>query len=282
MKEMEVYTLPDFFAQDALAEVSLVDYRSSQENVKQKVNLGQNTISFLQEGTKQVFTGGKLVHIQSSDFLVMRSGHCLMTEKLSSKNKRYRSILLFFSNEAIQEFTKKHLVDRQEKTSPETVVAIPYDDFIRKFVASLIDISTLAPATRSKMVAIKLEEILLYLLEVKGADFIDFLLLGGDDRFRKFTSVVENNTLNKLSLQELAFLSNMSISSFKREFEKHYGESPIKWFQNKRLEHSAFLLKSKSKRATEVFEDAGYENLSSYIQAFKSKYGVTPKQYQSG
>ena len=92
--------------------------------------------------------------------------------------------------------------------------------------------------------------------------------------------VVESNSLNKLSLSELAFLSNKSVSTFKRSFEKHFGTSPIKWFQQKRLEHAAYLLGIKGQRASDVYLDAGYENLSNFIQAFKTKYGVTPKQYQ--
>jgi AraC-like DNA-binding protein len=31
----------------------------------------------------------------------------------------------------------------------------------------------------------------------------------------------------------------------------------------------------------DIFEEIGYENLSNFIQAFKIKFGVTPKQYQS-
>ena len=72
----------------------------------------------------------------------------------------------------------------------------------------------------------------------------------------------------------------MSISSFKRTFEKHFHNSPSKWFQEKRLEHSAFLLKNKSERPSDIYQEIGYESLSNFIQAFKVKFGVTPKQYQ--
>ena len=90
-----------------------------------------------------------------------------------------------------------------------------------------------------------------------------------------------NKMINKLTIKELSFLSNMSLSTFKREFEKHFQSSPSKWFQEKRLDHSAFLLKDKSKRPSDIYEEIGYENLSNFIQAFKMKFGTTPKQYQS-
>jgi AraC-like DNA-binding protein len=72
----------------------------------------------------------------------------------------------------------------------------------------------------------------------------------------------------------------MSTSSFKREFEKQFQSSPGKWFQEKRLEHAAFLLYNKSKRPSDIYQEIGCENLSNFIQAFKLKFGNTPKKYQ--
>ena len=72
----------------------------------------------------------------------------------------------------------------------------------------------------------------------------------------------------------------MSTSSFKRTFQKHFQNSPSKWFKEKRLEHSAFLLRQKSKRPIDVYEEIGYKNLSNFIKAFKIKFGVTPREYQ--
>lgn len=93
-------------------------------------------------------------------------------------------------------------------------------------------------------------------------------------------NVIENNKLNKLTLPELAFLSNMSLSTFKREFTKHYHIPPIKWFQEKRLAHAAFLLSTQQKRPKEIYTEAGYETLSNFVQAFKKQYGTTPRQFQ--
>ena len=95
----------------------------------------------------------------------------------------------------------------------------------------------------------------------------------------RFVQTVEANKLTKLSVGELAFLAGMSVSSFKRAFEKEYATSPSKWFQQQRLQHAAFRIQREHLRATEVFEDAGYENLSSFVQAFKQQFGQTPKQY---
>lgn len=107
------------------------------------------------------------------------------------------------------------------------------------------------------------------------------LISNQDDESQKFIQTIEYNQLNKLTLKELAFLCNMSESSFKRTFKKHYIESPMKWFQDKRLEYAQMLLKEEAKRPSDIFYQVGYDNLSSFVQAYKAKFGITPKRHQN-
>ena len=122
---------------------------------------------------------------------------------------------------------------------------------------------------------------MLYLISKIGEDFLASLITKVNEYEHHFQEVIENNKLNRLTLSELAFLCNMSLSTFKRTFEKQFHISPSKWFQERRLEYSAILLKSERKRPTDIYLEVGYDSLTNFIQAFKSKYGVTPKQYQS-
>lgn len=200
-----------------------------------------------------------------------------MTEKLSD-TRNYSSVLLFFSNEILLKFIQKIQFNKTEKTEYKSVYSFGYDDFIQRFVSSLQDISKLSKGIQSKLLDVKFEEIMLYIIEIYGTDFLNALLTNSDTISQKFTRTVESNQFNKLTLKELAFLCNMSISTFKREFEKHYSESPMKWFQNKRLEHAYYLLNQAQKSSSEIYFEMGYDNLSSFVQAYKSKYGITPKQ----
>ncbi len=277
---MDIYTLPDYLNPETSEAIQLFDYQSSSDLARSKINLTQNTISFLQEGTKEVVTHDVPVMIEPSHFLIMKSGHCLMTEKISPARQQYHSLLLFFSDELLWNLVRKHGLSSRQQSMAKPVKACQYDDFIRSFIQSLQDLSKLSKEAQTKLLPLKLEEIVIYLAETQGTDFLHFLTANTDDHTKQFIRVVESNSLNKLTLKELAFLSNMSVSTFKREFEKHFKESPSRWFQQKRLEHSAQLLQDKSVRPTEIYEEIGYESLSNFIQAFKSRFGVTPKQYQ--
>ena len=277
---MDIIKLPESLNFEKPQTVQVYDYCSSKEISKQQIILNQNTFSFLIEGNKEVIFDNSDLSIDNRKFLIMKSGHCLMTEKLS-ETKNYRSILLFFTNETLSNFIQKFELNNIKPEEYKSVYSFEYDKFIKRFVDSLIDISKLSKTVQNKIIEVKLEEIMLYLMELYGTHILYSLTSNNDNLTQNFTRTVESNQLKKLTLKELAFLCNMSVSTFKREFEKHYSESPIKWFQNKRLEHAKYLLNQKHKKSSEIYFEVGYENLSSFIQAYKSKYNKTPKQHQT-
>ncbi len=279
---MKRVTLPNHLLPNELSEeILLYDYHANRESSRQEVILSRHTISFLQEGEKEIITDNHRIAINDTNFLMMRAGHCLMTEKFSSTQQKYSSLLLFFSHQSVLEFLKKHEIQHSGSTREESTTAVAYDRFIRTFVSSLKDLMHLDPKHKQKMLTIKFEELMLYLIARDGTGLLGSLLNNNDQRSFDFVKVVETNKYNKLTLKQLAFLSNMSVSTFKRAFEKHYQESPIKWFHDQRLTHAAYLLKSELRRPSDIYLETGYESLSNFTQAFKSKYGVTPKQYQT-
>jgi AraC-like DNA-binding protein len=278
---MKIITLPDELNLNSSHSIEIYDYVNTQEISKQQIVLSKNTFSFLQDGTKEVFFDNSSQLINNSQFLLMKSGNSLMTEKFSNHKTMYRSVLFFFSNEAVYRFIRKFELNPLEGTSYSSTYSFDYDLFIVDFIKSILNISKLSKSIQKNILDAKFDEIMLYLIEINGVDFLYSLINNSDNKHRKFIQTIEKNKLNKLTIKELSFLSNMSVSSFKRTFEKYFHSSPSKWFQEKRLEHAAFLLKNKSERPSDIYQEIGYENLSNFIQAFKMKFGVTPKQYQS-
>lgn len=277
---MQIFSLPEALELSMDDPIQLFDYRTWQSISRSKVNLTKNTFSFLREGTKEVLGDHEVRTIENDSFLLLKAGNCLMTETVSKDQKAYHSVLLFFRDEDLLEFLEKNETDLPPPTEADSFQVCEYDAYIKHFVQGLEGLMKLEKAQSSKLLKIKFEEIMTYLLQREGEAFLNTILHEQDNPMIRFKRVVENNKHTKLTLVELAFLSNMSLSTFKREFAKYYQSSPSKWFQEKRLEHAAYLLSHKQKRATELYEDAGYDSLSNFIQAFKRKYGATPKQYQ--
>ena len=278
---MSTITLPDELNLNSSHSIEIYDYVNIQEISKQKIVLSKNTFSFLQNGTKEVFFDNSTRLINNSQFSLVKAGNILTIEKSYNDEMKYRSILLFFSNESVFNFIRKFQLKPKDNASYASVYSFDYDLYIEGFTKSILNISKLSKSIQQNILDAKFEEIMLYLIATKGVNFIYSLISNSDNSTQKFIQIVENNIVNKLSIKELSFLTNMSTSSFKRTFKKHFQSSPGKWFREKRLEHAAFLLRNKSKRPSDIYQEIGYENLSNFTQAFKIKFGVTPKKYQT-
>ncbi len=276
---MEEIKIPDAIFKQCNSDVQIFDYRSSSKLDKQLINLTKHTFSFLIEGQKEVIGHKNFISAIDTSFLLMQKGRCIMTEKLSSNNNQYRSILLFFSNNILLDLINKYGFNIKKRQFQNSVFSFDYDDYLKNYLKNIVEVSKLPYKTRENLLAIKVEELLIYLVEKNGSDFLTSLLENNNQQSRKLISVVETHKLNKLSINELAFLCNMSVSTFKREFTKQYQLSPIKWFKDQRLEYASVLLTKENKRPSDIYMEVGYENLSSFIQAFKSKFGQTPKQF---
>jgi AraC-like DNA-binding protein len=92
--------------------------------------------------------------------------------------------------------------------------------------------------------------------------------------------IMEANFRFNLSLEEYAKLCHRSLSSFKREFQAQFRESPGKWLLRRRLDHSARLLRSSAMNVTEIAFESGFEDVSHFSRAFKERFTVPPMAYR--
>lgn len=283
---MKKLDLPAIFVKDAnqIPDIVVHYFESNLFSEKSKIQLSANLISFLIEGKKELFHNNQSQIISDSEFVLAKSGNCLMTETLS-ENKKYASLLFFFDDAFIIDFQKKYFdIIKLKNVKSENIIpfsVIKYDKFIRDFVSAVCLLLQSEASVSASFLKLKLEEILLYLVQKYDGSIVNFFTKSNKIKQNtKLQNIVENNIFSKLSLEELAFLCHMSLSTFKREFIKIYQLSPSRWFQNKRLEKSAQLLTQEKERPSDIYLTVGYESLSSFTQSFKQKFGKTPKKYQ--
>lgn len=276
---MSIVNYPNEIKEINTGEVQLYEYCISQSVEKIKVQLSKNVISFLVEGTKELITNNSSTTVQSNQFLIIKSGNCLMSENISVSNN-YRSMLLFFSNASLVAFIERYKIKLNQQQSTNPFFIESYDVFLKNMVSGLVAIKSQSSDFLDVILPLKLEEVLLYMIQKNGTGFLNQFLEDATIEKNNFVTTIKQNVLNNLSVSELAFLCNMSISTFKRNFEKEFKTSPMQWFQNERLLHSDYLIVTKKMRPSDIYETIGFETLSSFTQAYKMKFGITPKQAQ--
>ena len=78
----------------------------------------------------------------------------------------------------------------------------------------------------------------------------------------------------------MAFLAGLSLSTFKREFKKHFDDTPASYIRNKRMKKAADLLRHSSLTISEISFQIGYEDSSYFSRLFYQKFDILPSDYR--
>jgi len=237
-------------------------------------------------GEKTMHFASTTVNIKDNEFHFLSAGNCLASMNLSKKEV-FRSILVFFDNKLLTDFYLKHskVIDRlkkEKKIQSESYIAFQKDKFIYNYIDSLSLLFQTDSKISMEMRLLKFEELMLYLLEKQPYKVLSFQSSHNKDlNDLEIRKAVEANITNPINLDELAFLCNVSLSTFKRRFQKIYGRSPSKWMFQRKMEIACDLLQHYNEKPSEVYSKIGYETHSSFAQSFKQAYCITPKEFQS-
>jgi len=274
---MPIENIPELYIKDKKESPDLFvyDFKMTTDVVKSKVNLGMNMFSFLQVGKKQVHFAGTSVAVNKEQSLLLKKGNWLWTELLDTEAIYYCK-LFFFSEKKLTDFLSKYTNDIKPYKDDVPYFVIENDDYIAAFINSLSSNTFTNHSYSDALLVLKFEEIMLYLLNKYGNQFEYYLHSLISKEISPFKKVVESNVNSNLKLEEIAFLCNMSLSTFKRHFTNEYKEPPGKWLQDKRLQKAKELLQGGELKASDIYLDIGYNNLSNFSVAFKNKFGISP------
>lgn len=286
---MAIFNLPyDIFPDKVFAEEEIIihDYSPIIGSFKGQSVLHKNAISLVISGEKTMHFAERRVNISDDEFHFLSAGNCLASIDLS-KRKTFRSILIFFDDKVLSDFYLKNdeLIRRlkaNNNVNHKPYVSFKKDKFIINYISSLLLILEGGKLMSRQMKLLKFEELMLYLLENHPLDILSFQTRqknGFDDL--EIRKTIESNVTSNLTLRELAFLCNLSLSTFKRRFEKIYNMSPNKWLLQRRMKIAGNLLRNSKEKPSTIYHKLGYENHSSFSKSFKQIYGVTPREYQS-
>jgi AraC-like DNA-binding protein len=275
--QMPIENIPEIYIKDKKKSLDLFvyDFKMTSDVVKSKVNLGMNMFSFLQVGKKQVHFAGTSIAVNKDQSLLLKKGNWLWTELLDTEAIYYCK-LFFFSEKKLTDFLSKYTNDVKPYKEEVPYFVIENDHYIAAFISSLSSNTFTNHSYSDALLVLKFEEIMLYLLNKYGSGFEFYLHSLISKEVSPFKNVIESNVHSNLKIEEIAFLCNMSLSTFKRHFTSEYNEAPGKWLQNKRLQKAKELLQKGQLKPSDIYLEIGYNNLSNFSIAFKNKFGISP------
>jgi len=153
--------------------------------------------------------------------------------------------------------------------------------FITQFVNGLNIYFENPTLVTTELLILKLRELIFLLLQTDKASTIADLF---DQLFTprevKLKDIVQTHLFSDMTIGELATLAGQSLSSFKRNFQKKYNDSPANYIRIKRLNEAQKLLRISTLSISEICYHVGFNDLSHFSKAFKKHIGISPAEYR--
>jgi AraC-like DNA-binding protein len=188
------------------------------------------------------------------------------------------AIVFFFDEDLINEFVRSLNTKKESRCTFNLV--LPYSESIRLYTETLLQLYKNGDHNHHKITRAKLFE-LLHLLSIgeKGDDFVQTLLSLKNKEKRNLKDFMNANFNKSLTVEDYAYLTGRSLSTFNRDFKRQFNIAPKKWLMDKRLGKAYDLLSANHHSVTDIAFEVGYENFSHFIKAFHKKFGISPKQF---
>lgn len=161
----------------------------------------------------------------------------------------------------------------------ERTYVLRANEQIRRYINSLGEVYTGGENTAA-LLEIKLME-LLHLIAIQDRTFRFIKALSSDKAAiekRSITDFMEKYFSHNLKIEDYALLTGRSVSTFMRDFKKAYGTTPNQWIIQRKVDMAHRMLVEQNASVTNAAMEAGYDNVSHFIKAYKRQFGVTPKK----
>lgn len=110
---------------------------------------------------------------------------------------------------------------------------------------------------------------------------VDHVMSVGAERMKEMMSYIQKHYKEKITLDDIAEASNVSISECNRVFHRFLDATPIEYLNRVRIVQACALLRREEEKASAIGEMVGFTEYSYFHRVFKKYMGCTPKEYQT-
>ena len=273
---------PAYFRQLAVKDLLLVNYQCPQMERWEQLYSHMNHIIYTVEGSRVLCRPGELRELKEGDLIFIRKG-AFRQGVFSESGWR---VIVFcvpdsYLQSLIKEFRAQWPVGKTISSPPDSLIGLQTNDMTHGYFHSLLPYFTQQPPPPENLVELKCRELIFHILSNPGnAAMLGYMNNLADQVKPSLSVVMEANYTYNLSLEELARISQRSLTIFKKEFTELFHTTPGKWLIKKRLDYAQRLLTASQKNVTEIAYESGFESVTHFSRVFKEQFGESPLRYR--
>lgn len=239
---------------------------------------------YIIDGNADAISAIEKLRIPTKESVIMKCGNYITKMLPSSVSDTFQTVVVHFHPEILKKIYGSDLPKFLLSSNKETSVGmakVKSTILIAKYIESLLFYFENPELVNEDLLVLKLKEIILLLAQTDDSPTINQILTGlFSPTTYSFTQIIDAHIFSDLSTDNLAQLTNLSLSSFKREFKRVYNDSPANYIRNKRLEKAAELLVISPERITDIAYQTGFNDLAHFSKCFQDKFGISPSSYR--
>ncbi len=254
-----------------------------QNRLDQEGYISQHVVSMVLAGEQYLRTyEGESFRIKAGEMMLLPRGIYFVSD-LMGENEEFDCLLFYFDGKLVQEYLSRSEVTSLEEEPSRRFLTGSLNAALEAFAKALPRVYGNSRQGTSMVLDLKLLELMHLLGQVWDEKCWLSLLLEHSPLWqRNIRPFMEANYAKPLKIEDYAYLTGRSLSTFRREFKRQFGQSPQQWVKERRLAKAQELLQEESLSVGEVAQEVGYDNLSYFIQEFRKRVGISPKQYALG
>lgn len=278
----------NFLATDSQA--TIVKYVETNYAGIQLLHYSRCAVGYIVRGTKNIYYGDSRYTISRGEVFYMGVGNHYV-EDIPEDGRNFEQIVVYYSPEQLQRIllnlnmnfsiniANSHTCD---KCRHYNHVSFPATSTLRNLfnhvTSFLYEDNFIHDAAAENL---KMTELIYTIVAMDECCLRSKILSNVDAAYGSFEQIIYSHIFHDISIEELASISHRSLTSFKKEFKRHFMIPPHRWFIRQRLMQSRLLLISTNKSISEIGNECTFPNTSHFIKLFKKEYGATPAIYRS-
>ena len=235
------------------------------------------------EGAHHQYSGTRLIEANQNKGIFMKCGNFIFEPIVEKNSSPTKLIAIHFHPKVLKKLFKDNppkFLFTDNSNVKENMVSVDSDEIISHYMKSVSLLFDHPQLAEEGILELKLKEIILLLSKVDSNGVNQILNNLFNPTTVVFKEVIEAHLYSMLSIEDLASLTNNSLTAFKRKFKEFYQTSPANYIKNKRLEKASKLLKISDLSISDISFDCAFNDLAHFSNSFKAKFNVTPSEYR--
>lgn len=245
-----------------------------ENHYSKELMLDQHAMVYVFAGTLQMTYGNQTYQFGPGSTVIIPRNGLGRLAKFPQNGEPFRSISILFPEQLLRKF----YASRPENTAEGKWMAhltLDPHPLLESVFNSMIPYFEMRDELPAELAAIKIEECLT-VLNACNPNVQRLLSSFHEPGKVDLADYMEQNFMYNLPLEKFGYLTGRSLTTFKKDFQKVFKTTPGRWLTKRRLDFAHYQIAIKKQKATEVFVDAGFENLSHFSFAFKKQFGYSP------